>query len=97
MPFKEINIKSYIDEQRGNDPDFKQAWDSSREEYRILSELVKLRKDNGFSQTELAQHAGLKQQVISRMENRENSPTLRTLCNLLDTLGYQLKIVPKIK
>ncbi|WP_312281287.1 helix-turn-helix domain-containing protein [Oscillibacter sp.] len=97
MPFKEISIKSYIDEQRGNDADFKQAWDSSREEYRILGELVKLRKENGFSQTELARHSGLKQQVISRMENRENSPTLRTLCNLLDTLGYQLEIVPKVK
>lgn len=37
MPFKEINVKSAIEEQRENDNDFKEAWDSSQMEYANLS------------------------------------------------------------
>ena len=44
----------------------------------MLSELMKLRKEKGLSQTELAEMSGNKQQVISRIENKENSPTLKT-------------------
>lgn len=33
MPFKEINVKSAIEEQRKKDNDFKEAWDSSQMEY----------------------------------------------------------------
>lgn len=97
MPFENIKVKTYIEEKRAADPEFKAAWDGSREEYRVLAELTKLRKENGLSQVELAKRSGLKQQVISRMEKRDNSPTLRTLCSLLDTLGYQIQITPKVR
>jgi transcriptional regulator with XRE-family HTH domain len=70
-------------------------WDESRTEYHILGELVKLRKEKGLSQTELAELTGNKQQVISRIENRENSPTLKTLCNIIDVLGYDIQFVPR--
>lgn len=33
MPFKEINVKSAIEQQREKDTDFKEAWDSSQMEY----------------------------------------------------------------
>lgn len=33
MPFKEINVKSAIEQQREKDKDFKEAWDSSQMEY----------------------------------------------------------------
>ena len=33
--------------------------------------------------------------VISRIENKENSPTLRTLCSILDVLGYEIRFEPK--
>ena len=33
--------------------------------------------------------------VISRIENKENSPTLKTLCSILDVLGYEIRFEPK--
>ncbi len=38
---------------------------------------------------------GSKQQVISQIEKRENSPSLKSLCNILNTLGYELQNVKR--
>ena len=95
MPFKQINVNKQIDEKRKNDAEFDVLWQESRNEYKLLAELVKIRKDANLSQTELAQRSGNKQQVISRIENKENSPTLKTLCSILDVLGYEIKFEPK--
>lgn len=95
MPFKQINVKQQITEKRKNDAEFDALWQESRNEYKLLAELVKIRKESNLSQSELAQKSGNKQQVISRIENKENSPTLKTLCGILDVLGYEIKFEPK--
>ncbi len=95
MPFKQIDVNKEIIEKRKNDPEFNDLWQESRAEYKLLAELVKIRKESHLSQTELAQKSGNKQQVISRIENKENSPTLKTLCSILDVLGYEIKFEPK--
>ena len=95
MPFVKVDINEIIEKKRNADPEFKKVWDESRTEYRVLGNLVKLRKEKGISQVELAEKTGNKQQVISRIENRENSPTLKTLCNMLDVLGYDIQFVPR--
>jgi len=96
VPFKDFDIDNYIEKRRDNDPGFKVAWDNSRTEYRILGELIKLRKEKGISQTELAKRTGHKQQVISRMENKESSPTLKTFCALADELEIEIHLVPRL-
>lgn len=95
MSFKQINVNEQIAEKRKNDAEFDRLWQGSRNEYKLLADLVKIRKESNLSQTELAERSGNKQQVISRIENRENSPTLKTLCSILDVLGYEIKIQPK--
>ena len=95
MPFKQINVNEEIAEKRKADSEFDSLWQSSRNEYKLLAELVKIRKESNLSQAELAEKSGNKQQVISRIENKENSPTLKTLCNILDVLGYEIKFQPK--
>jgi len=95
MPYKKINVKNNIDTVLKNDPELKKMWDASRTEYKILGELVKLRKEKGLTQIELARKSGNRQQAISRIENKENSPTLKTLCSLLDVLGYDIVFVPR--
>lgn len=95
MPFVEVNIEQEIEKRRKNDADFREAWDNSREEYRLIGELVSLRKKNNITQKELAKLSNNKQQMISRIEKKESNPTLRTFCNLLSSLGYELKIVKK--
>ena len=95
MPFEKIEVGQIIEEKRNSDPEFKELWDGSRTEYRILGELVRLRKEKGITQVELAQKSGYKQQVISRIEKKENSPTLKTLCCLADVLDVDIVLVPK--
>ena len=95
MPFERIDVGQIIQEKRNSDPEFKGLWDGSRTEYRILGELVRLRKEKGITQVELAQKSGYKQQVISRIEKNENSPTLKTLCSLADVLDVDIILVPK--
>ena len=95
MPFKQINVNEQIAEKRKKDAEFDTLWKESRNEYKLLAELVKIRKEANLSQTELAEKSGNKQQVISRIENKENSPTLKTLCGILDVLGYEIKFEPK--
>ena len=95
MPFKQIDVNEQIIKKRENDAEFDSLWQESRTEYKLLAQLVKLRKEANFSQTELAEKTGNKQQTISRIENRENSPTLKTLCGILDVLGYEIKFEPK--
>lgn len=97
MPFLELNVKETIEREKNNSPEFAKAWDDSRTEYKLLAELVRLRKEQKMTQGELAQLTGNKQQVISRIEKRENSPTLRTFCEILNTLGYDLQIIKRAK
>jgi DNA-binding XRE family transcriptional regulator len=95
MPFKKVNVKSEISNLREKDAEFKQAWDKSRMEYRLLGEITKLRKEKGLSQKALAEKAGSMQQVISRIEKREQSPTLKTLCNMANVLDVEIMFVPR--
>lgn len=97
MPFEQIDVDQTISDILTADTEFKQMWDESRTEYRVLGELVKLRKEKGLSQVELAKKTRNKQQVISRIENHENSPTLKTLCSILDVLEYDIQFVPREK
>ena len=57
--------------------------------------MISLRKAKKVTQSELAQMTGSKQQVISRIEKKENSPSLRSYCNMLSALGYELQIVKR--
>jgi ribosome-binding protein aMBF1 (putative translation factor) len=95
MAFKEISVKQEIEKQREIDPKFKKAWDESRAEYRLIGEMISLRKQEKITQRELAELTGNKQQVISRIERKESIPTIRVFSHMLDALGYELRIVKK--
>ena len=95
MPFKEISIQSAIEQRREKDKEFKEAWDSSQMEYALIGQLIAIRKHQELSQGELAAKMDRTQQSISRIESRAVSPSLKMICNMADSLGYELKLVPK--
>lgn len=95
MPFVQVDIKKEIEKQKQEVPEFARLWEESRDEYRLIGEMISLRKSEKITQTQLAAMTGNKQQVISRIEKRESSPTLRTFSNILNALGYELQIVKK--
>lgn len=96
MPFVQVNISDEIEKEKQRSPQFQKAWDESREEYRLIGEMIHLRKQEKITQSKLAELTGNKQQVISRIEKKENNPSLRMFCNILSALGYELQIVKKV-
>ena len=52
MPFVEINVKNEIEKQRQNNPEFNKAWDQSRAEYKLIREMISLRKQENIKQKE---------------------------------------------
>lgn len=95
MSFVQVNINEKIEKHCNESPSLKKTWEESREEYKLIGEMVSLRKKEKITQSRLAELTGNKQQVISRIEKKENSPSLRIFCNILDALGYELQIVKK--
>ncbi len=95
MNSKRINVKELIEKRRASSPEFKELWDSTRMEYRILGELMKTRKEKGVTQKALAEKIGSNQRMISLIEKHGQSPTLKTLCNLAEALDMEIKLVPR--
>ena len=62
-------------------------------EKELIQEVVNLRKEQNISQNKLAELTGNKQQAISRMEKNEHSPSLKLFCNMVNALGYDIKLV----
>ncbi len=95
MPFKKIDIQNEIKKKCTESQTFQEAWNNSREEYKIIGEMIQLRKQNNITQSQLSSIIGSKQQIISRIEKKDHSPSLGMVCKILDALGYELQIVKK--
>ena len=82
MPFIQANIKKEIEEKRKDDSE-------------LIEKMIMLRKEENITQKELAKLSGKRQQTISKIERKETVPTITAFNNLLNALGYELKIVKK--
>lgn len=60
----------------------------------IMSEMIKARQEKGISQKKLEEMSGVKQPIISRMENGDTSPQLETVLKVLAPLGKTLVVAP---
>ncbi|MCI9252984.1 MAG: helix-turn-helix transcriptional regulator [Lachnospiraceae bacterium] len=70
------------------------AYDKEKE---LIDEIIRLRKAQKMSQSQLAKLTGNKQQAISRIENKEHSPSLKLFYSMVRALGYDLEIVKEGK
>lgn len=95
MPFEEINVKNRVKEKLNTDFEFKQIYNETLEKFDIIKALIRTRKETGLSQKQLSEITGLRQQVISRIENDENSPTLKNLLKIAHGLNLGITVVPK--
>jgi len=50
---KKVNVKDEINKRLENDAELKKAYDCAQLEYEVLKQLVKMRKEMGFSQVML--------------------------------------------
>lgn len=95
MPFRKVNVKQEIYKRLENDNELKKAYDSAQHEYEVVRQLVKIRNEMGFSQSDVARQSGLTQQMVSRIEVVDNSPTLRNFMKYIDSMDLEIKIEKK--
>ena len=86
-------------EKRLNDPNFRKEYDALEPEFSIIQAIIDARKISGMTQKELAEKTGITQGDISRLENGNANPSLRTLLRLAEGMGMKLRLefVPAIK
>ncbi|WP_052292893.1 helix-turn-helix domain-containing protein [Desulfofarcimen acetoxidans] len=65
-------------------------------ELEVIAQIVKARKQRGLSQQEVADRAGVTQQVVSRLENRSHSPNLKNLVKITNALELKIQVVDNI-
>ena len=64
-------------------------------EYELIAEFIRLRKDANLSQQDIANQSKVIRTTIARIENGMNSPQIKTMLQILEPLGYTLKIEKK--
>ena len=85
------SFNEYLKEQM-KDPEFKQEYDALEPEFAIIQALIDARKASGLTQKQLAEITGIAQADISKLENGNANPSLRTLQRLASGMGTSLKI-----
>jgi len=87
MEFKEVKKRIFE-----KNPKLKEEYDNLEPEYKIIEQIIKLRKDLNLTQRELGKLLKVKQPVIARLESGEYNPSLSYLKKVADVLGAKLDI-----
>ena len=89
---KTVKFKDYLREEL-KDSEFKRAFNEEEIYASVALKIAKIRQESNLTQKELAKQLRTSQQTISRLENvRNRSYSLRTLIEIAQALGRQLKV-----
>jgi DNA-binding XRE family transcriptional regulator len=73
-------------------PEFKAEYDALEPEFAIMQAIIDARKSSGMTQKQLAEATGISQADISKIENGNANPSLKTIQRLAIGMGMKLKI-----
>ena len=85
------NFNDYLTQQM-KDSAFKEAYEQLEPEFAIIQAIIDARKSAGITQKELSQKSGIAQGDISKLENGNANPSIKTLQRRAAALGKTLKI-----
>ena len=85
------NYKETLNELLKN-PEFKAEYEALEPEFQIIRAMLEGREKLNLTQKDLAERSGITQADISRLENGNANPSLRTLQRLADGMGMKLKV-----
>ena len=85
------DFRNYLNDQL-KDPAFKAEWEALQPELSLVQAMIDARKTSGLTQKELSERTGIAQADISKLENGNANPSLRTLQRLAAGMGMQVKI-----
>lgn len=84
-------FRGFLNEQL-QDPEVRKEYDALEAEYSIKQAIIDARNTVNMSQQELSQRTGIAQSDISKLENGNANPSIKTLRRLAAGLGMKLKI-----
>lgn len=85
------NYDKFFAEQM-QDEEFRREYEALEPEFSIKQAMIDARNAGGLTQKELSERSGIAQGDISRLENGNGNPSLRTLQRLAAAMGKKLKI-----
>ena len=87
-------MSSYRDflEEQLKAPELKAEYDALEPEFAIIQAMINARKTAGLTQKQLAERTGIAQADISRLENGNANPSLKTLQRLAKGMGMRMQI-----
>ena len=85
------DFNDFLNEQL-TDPEFKAEYDALEPEFSIIQAMIDARKATGITQKELSRRTGIAQADISKLENGNANPSLRTLQRLAAGMGMRVKV-----
>lgn len=74
------------------DPEIRAEYEALEPEFEIIQAMIDARKLKGITQKELSERTGIAQSDISKLENGNANPSLRTLQRLAFGMGCKLKL-----
>ena len=74
------------------DEEFRKEYESLEAEFQIIREIIAARKDKNITQKELSDLTGITQGDISKIENGNANPSLKTLKKLAAAFDKKLVI-----
>ena len=85
-------FQEYLATQMQN-PEFKAEYEALDHEFAIIQAMIDARKTSGMTQKQLSEKTGIAQADISKLENGNANPSLRTLQRLANGMGMKVKLV----
>ncbi len=85
------NFNDFLREQL-QDPELRQEFEALQPEHAVIQAMIDARRSSGLTQKELSQRTGIAQGDISRLENGNANPSIRTLQRLANGMGMTLKV-----
>ena len=77
-------------------PGYAAAYDALADEFAALAELLRARQNAGMTQADVAEHMGIAQASVARLESsagsRKHAPSIATLRRYADAVGCDLRI-----
>lgn len=74
------------------DPEFHKEYEALQPEHAVVQAIIDARKNAGLTQKELSERTGIAQGDISKLENGNANPSIRTLQRLAAAMGMTLKV-----
>lgn len=85
------NFNDFLTEQM-KDEEFRKEYEALEPEFAIMQAMIDARNAEGLTQKELSVRSGIAQGDISKLENGNANPSIRTLQRLATAMGKKLRI-----